>query len=468
MNILNWQHWHVIQVVESSRDYQIIAEPLVHPLYCLFCESPLLYRHENKQQLFLDIPLHGKRTGIQALRRRYLCRSCHRKFWEPLPDMHSSHFMTNRLVAYIEREVVKQTFASLAEHTGLDEKTIRLIFREMDYQPTSTLTATPLTHLGIDELYLPVPRCVLSDVEDHRVIDLLPGRSKKSVTNYLFRMPERTAIKVVAMDMWKPYRDAVHAALPQAQIVIDRFHVVRMANRALETVRKTLRAKLTDVERRGLMHDRFILLHRKANLNESQQLILDVWTRNMPELGIAYELKESFFALWDADSRQKAITLYQQWQARIPTELQPAFQPLLTALTNWHTEIFNYFDHKITNSYTESLNGLLRVVSRQGRGYSFETIRAKLLMTQGFQKENQPGYRHQWRTFAYGRASPGDEAPAPHGKARLFSSLVSSSRHLYPLQLPHYCTRQRPNKMRLPPPKMRQVVSRQRHMPTTL
>ncbi len=55
-----------------------------------------------------------------------------------------------------------------------------------------------------------------------------------------------------------------------------------------------------------------------------------------------------------------------------------------------------------------SLNGLLRVVSRPERGYSFETICTK------------PGYRQQWRTFAYGRASLGDEVPAPHGKARLF------------------------------------------------
>src|SRR5216110_2857560 len=114
------------------------------------------------------------------------------------------------------------------------------------------------------------------------------------------------------------------------------------------------------------MHDRFILLHRKKDLDISQSLILEAWTKNLPELGLAYDLKESFFDLWEAETRGQAISLYQNWQKRIPSELQPAFQPLLTAMSNWHKEIFNYFDHPVTNAYTEALNGLLRQVARTG------------------------------------------------------------------------------------------------------
>jgi len=56
------------------------------------------------------------------------------------------------------------------------------------------------------------------------------------------------------------------------------------------------------------------------------------------------------------------------------------FDPLIKAMGNWHDEVFAYFDHPITNAYTESLNNLIRVVSRVGRGYSFEALRAKLLI----------------------------------------------------------------------------------------
>ena len=64
--------------------------------------------------------------------------------------------------------------------------------------------------------------------------------------------------------------DAVQTVIPHAQIVIDKFHVVRMANDALERVRKSLRGQLTAKQRRGLMHDRFILLKRERDLTDTE------------------------------------------------------------------------------------------------------------------------------------------------------------------------------------------------------
>jgi transposase len=131
-----------------------------------------------------------------------------------------------------------------------------------------------------------------------------------------------------------------------------------MANQALATVRKQLREGLSPKERRGLMHDRFILLKRHKELTEMDKITLDLWIKNHPTLGIAYELKES----WNCDSRQKAYLKYHDWEAKIPMELQSAFEPLTKAMANWEEEIFSYFDHRITNAYTESLNSLIRVV----------------------------------------------------------------------------------------------------------
>ena len=70
------------------------------------------------------------------------------------------------------------------------------------------------------------------------------------------------------------------------------------------------------------------------------------------------------------------------------------------AMSNWNTEIFAYFDYRVTNAYTEVLNGLIKIANRNGRSYSFDVIRAKTLYTNGFQKtqkqlrlsENAQGY----------------------------------------------------------------------------
>ena len=100
---------------------------------------------------------------------------------------------------------------------------------------------------------------------------LLPDRSKVSVAHRLFTLHDKTEIRYAAMDMWTPYRDAVRAVLPKTTIVIDKFHVVRMANYGVERVRKSLRARLS--ARRGLMHDRFVLLKRERDLDAQSRFL---------------------------------------------------------------------------------------------------------------------------------------------------------------------------------------------------
>lgn len=59
------------------------------------------------------------------------------------------------------------------------------------------------------------------------------------------------------------------------------------------------------------------------------------------------------------------------------------FHDLVSAFQNWMPEILNYFAHPVTNAHTESLNNLIRVIDRVGRGYSFKALRAKVLFTEG-------------------------------------------------------------------------------------
>ncbi len=60
-----------------------------------------------------------------------------------------------------------------------------------------------------------------------------------------------------------------------------------------------------------------------------------------------------------------------------------------------HPHIFAYFDRQITNAYTESLNSLIRVMNRLGRGYSFEALRAKILFAEGSHKIKHPNFRRR-------------------------------------------------------------------------
>ncbi|WP_272880013.1 transposase [Sulfoacidibacillus ferrooxidans] len=114
-----------------------------------------------------------------------------------------------------------------------------------------------------------------------------------------------------------------------------------------------------------------------------------------------YELKEYLFNIWESESRQMAVLKYQDWKTRVPSNLEHAFEPLLKALTGWEKEVFAYFDHPITNAYTESLNSLIRVINRLVRGYSFEALRAKILYTEGLAKVRTSKYQKRKFTASY-------------------------------------------------------------------
>ncbi len=70
---------------------------------------------------------------------------------------------------------------------------------------------------------------------------------------------------------------------------------MRLANEAVESARKAIRADLTTSQRRGLMHDRFVLLKRKHDLTDQERLLMDGWTKNYRLLDEAYRLKEAFY-----------------------------------------------------------------------------------------------------------------------------------------------------------------------------
>lgn len=390
MDLLNLSNLKAVDMKEFDDDYRFLVESTAPPpSYCPKCGTiPNLYKHGKKEQLFFDLPMHAKRVGLIIKRQRYKCRECNETFFENLPDMDVSRSVTNRLINWIQEANLDKTFTSVAEEIGIDEKTVRNIFNDYVAELEAQTNFRTPKWLGIDEVHLLKNyRCVITDVENKSVIDVLRKRNKDMVISYLSKLQDIDKIELVAMDMWNPYKSAVNSVIPHAKIVIDKFHVVKLANEALEKIRKANRENVSAKERRQLMRDRYVLLKRRKDLNDfDDQIKLQVWTDMFPLLGQAYELKEQFFDIYEANSVNEAYELYQNWLSNVPTELMIYFEDLIKAVNNWEEEIFNYFNSPITNAYTESLNRLIKTMNHIGRGYSFEALRAKILFTQGYRK----------------------------------------------------------------------------------
>ncbi len=393
--LLDLPGYTVLDKQETEHDIRFTVEWQAGELVCQHCGSLAKpYKHGVLQQVYMDMPIRGKRVGLTVNVQRYKCRDCAKTSMQTVGFLDTKRAATVRLVRYIEKESLKRTFTSIAYDVGLSEATIRFIFKDYLRFLEATIYFQTPEWLGMDELKLiKKTRGIITKVKERTVVDILPNRDMLTIKRFLKTLPDKERVQVVTMDMWNPYRTSVQELLPDAQIVVDKFHVVKMANEALDTVRKEIRKGLTDRQRRTLMHDRFILLRREKELKPGEILKRDAWFGSFPRLHLAYQMKEEFFSLWAAETGEAAAALYDVWATKMPTELAATFYDLTTAVRNWRAEIFAHFDYgRVTNAYTEAVNGMAKFIARNGRGYSFEAVRAKVLYGNGLKMNARPKY----------------------------------------------------------------------------
>lgn len=342
-----------------------------------------LYRHGTKLTTYADAPIRGFAAKLEETVRRYRCRDCKETFLQPLGGVLDERRMTERCAEFIARAALKHTFVHVAREVGVDEKTVRAVAAErMAEMAIQHRPRLPMV-LGIDETQIAGElRLVLTDVEGRRLLDMLPARDKDTLATWLGHFRDRSAVKVVTIDMWRPYQRLARELLPQAVVVVDKFHILRMAGEAMDDVRIRLARAKGDEVRRAWIRSKVQLNKRPRNLTEKQRFNLGMWLDNEPEIAAAYKAKEAFYDLFDLP-KDEAIQSFDGFAASVAPSVKPEFKKLLTAMRNWRNEILAVFDHPYTNAYTESLNSLTKHIVKAGRGYSFDVLRARILANYG-------------------------------------------------------------------------------------
>lgn len=127
-----------------------------------------------------------------------------------------------------------------------------------------------------DDYHHTHPWAVIANGDENTVMELLKNRSKQTIVDLLESLQQPKKVKVVTMDMWAGYRTAVQEVLPHALVVVDKFHVVRMANDELDSVRRSI----TRTSPYTLKQNRSIFLARGDNLSERAADIRDDWLEN--------------------------------------------------------------------------------------------------------------------------------------------------------------------------------------------
>lgn len=393
--MLNLPEFRVTDFKHNDNNMVFEVETKERPKVCPKCgvykANMVIYKTPKERQIIRDINNQGKRVALRLLRHHYHCKECGAHFPEPLQSVYEHGRITIRLRHHIAEIAAPTPFVDIERDYDLSDTLIGEIFLERVRKiPTVSQMVTPRV-LGIDEIYLISKHggrkeawCVVGNIEEGTVMDMMEDRTKPYVTGMLRSLQTPRNVEVVTMDMHSGYRSAVYETLPNALVVIDKFHIVKMVNDQMDFVRR-VHCRTAPYQ---LKKDQKLFLKRRHKLTPRSKAFVDMWLMEYPVMLKTYQLKEDFYHLYECPTRAAAERYYEDWQKSIPAGTDyNGFRMIVETIRRCKKEVFNYFDEPYTNGFIEGVNSAIRAISMQGRGYSFEILRGKVLLTVGRRRE---------------------------------------------------------------------------------
>lgn len=381
--ILNLQGVLVKNVTHSHFFTMIDIEMPVSTHTCPCCGTHTSYIHDYRRQLIRDIPAFGQPIILNYRRRRYRCPHCGKCFSEQHPFVPRYHRMTSRLVAHIIDQLrCECSFTSVAKSVNLSVSTVIRVFDMLSFPHPKKLPHV----FAIDEFKGNTGnqkyQAIITDPASHRVLDILPDRSQSSLIDYLkqWSPKQRKRVHFFVSDMWQQYTDIASAFFKNATQIIDRYHFIRQILWASDNVRKRIQKLYGDKNRKLFKHSKRLLIKRSSKLKDYEKERINAMMYISDELRQAYYLKEAFYTVIDAQSREEAKNLMADWILSAQNSGIPEYTSCSNILINWQTGILNSFDVPYSNGFTEGCNNKIKVIKRNAYGYrNFERFRKRIL-----------------------------------------------------------------------------------------
>jgi transposase len=233
----------------------------------------------------------------------------------------------------------------------------------------------------------------VADVENHQIIDILPTRAFTDVAGWIDQQPTawKERIRFGALDMSATYAAVYTVMLPSADQVVDPFHLVALASRCLDTVRRRVQGEQTG--HRGRRDDPLYRARRVLLMGE-EKLDADATARlaSLLQLGdpeaevaISYRIKERLRDFYRAHDAAEARRILEEIETHCLKEaMPPEVQRLGRTIRTWFDKICNFHLARVSNGPTESLNNLIKRIKRIGFGFrNFENYRIRALLYAG-------------------------------------------------------------------------------------
>jgi len=351
---------------------------------CPRCGKVTAKVHDRRRQNKQDRRLRDKAVFLTLIKRRFRCLWCSKVFTEPDEVFGPRRRSSYRFREYLGQEALHQTVRRTAGKEKVGEGLVRRCVAEGIGRMLKVVEVTETPEfIGLDEFSVSGRRLyhtAICDLVKREVMEVVEGRGKQRVEEYLDSLSSPEVVKGVAMDMHEAFRQAVRMCLPRARIVVDKFHLVRHINGALDRVRSRLQGGNRRGRKQDLFKSRYTLLKGAERLTDWERTRLNQLFYHYPELERAWLLKERFRTWYKGRDRGPAEVELDALQRVISDTYLPEFKALLHTLANWREEILNYFDYPISNGFVEGKNNRIKTIKRMAYGYrNMDNFRLRIL-----------------------------------------------------------------------------------------
>jgi transposase len=366
---------------------------------CSGCNNKGSTYDHLKMRLFEFVPLWGITIYFAYSMRRVNCKKCGVTV-EAVPWAEGKKHLTNSYAHFLSDWAKLISWTDVAKKFNTSWHTV--------YRAVSTLVAYGLsqrslgdaTAIGVDEVQVGNGHQYVTLVyqlngKQKRLLYVGKERTKKTLLYFFHKAGKEWCdnVEFVCSDMWPAYLTVIKKKLKNSLNVLDRFHIVKKINEAVNKVRVAETKELKENNKEHILKDtKYCFLKNPENLTENQSLKLKDILQYKLKTVRAYHLKESFQFFWNYNSPYWAEWYLKKWCTRaMRSKLEP-IKKFVKTVRKHEGLILNYFEAKkiYSSGAVEGLNRRVNLIMRRAYGYkSLEVLKTALYHTMGHLPEPQ-------------------------------------------------------------------------------
>lgn len=368
----------IIKVEQNETEIHFYLEFINESTTCPNCGAECDIVHEKKEtKTIRDMQVVGKKCFLHFIHRRFKCNKCNKTFMERLNWIEPYERLTKRYAKWLSNYGLKIDVKNLSKTEDVGYSTVERIVKKNNYAYLFPDKKGFPVNAGIDEFSQRKGRgnfCVLITNNDaKRPYDILPSRDELELKHYFDSIPKgvRNNVNSFTMDMWKIFIKLVEKYFPNANIVVDRFHVMKCLNKCIDKSRRRLQKLIAKDRSEKLKNLRWIILKNNEDLTQEEKESLKFafeCSRGIKEM---YELKENIRAVFEKKiSKEKARKKMDMLMKRAKEINDKSIKSFIKTYNMFEEYILNYFDERKSNGLVEGINNKIKVIKRIAYGMS--------------------------------------------------------------------------------------------------